>query len=156
MKGHQISITLAILIFMGNLFSIEIAEGQSFQLKGVKSIVEEDKIAENTAEEVLEKERGKIFVISFLKASFEKKFDMTTDKYQKTLKNVNSLKRIFDKESYTKIDFIKIELSDAKTPPNITLKTNLHWFMEGYDGSTTIYFILAKIKGEWLLDWLIY
>jgi hypothetical protein len=156
MKVLQILAPLAVLVFIGNYLTFDVARGESFQLKGVRSVIEEDKVVDKTPQELLEIERGRNFVINFLKASFENKYNMTTDKYKEKFKNADTLKRAFNKESYTKIEFIKVELFDAKKSPHMTLKTNLHWFMEGYDGSTTVIFLLVKIKDEWFLDWLIH
>ncbi len=80
---------------------------------------------------------------------------MTTDKYKKTFKNKDSLEKAFDKESYTKVDFMEINLTDSN-PIKMTIKANLYWFMEGYDGSTTVYFMVLKVKDKWFLDWIIY
>ena len=87
--------------------------------------------------------------------SFEEKYKMTTSNYKKVFKNADSFKKVFDKESYEKIDFIKIDLVDKGKGLSMTVKANVYWFIEGYDGVSTIYFILEKVKGEWLLDWLV-
>lgn len=157
MKFKQILILFIVFIFC-SIYSVNTTKGELFQLKSIHSVTEEDKVKKHTTQELLEKEKGKIFVINFLKAPFNEKYSMTTDKYKKIFKNVDSLKRVFDKESYTKIDFIKIDLIDSseQESPHITIKANVYWFMEGYDGITTFYFMLVKIKDEWFLDWLIF
>lgn len=156
MKSIKNLVPFIMFIFFNIFLAISIAEGESFQLKSVKSVIEEDKIIEYTAQELIEKEKGKIFIINFLKSPFEKKYNMTTNKYKNIFKNADSLKRAFDKESYIKIDFIKIDLFNDNNPLKMTLKTNLHWFSEGYDGISTFYFILMKVKEEWCLDWFVY
>jgi hypothetical protein len=156
MKFRPLIVMFIIFIFLGICLKVHVAKGELFQLKKIYSVIEEDKIKEYTAIELLEKERAKIFIINFLKASFDKKYYMITKKYKKILDSPDSLKKVFDKESYTKIDFIKIDLFNKENPSHITLRANVYWFMEGYDGVTTFYFMLVKVKDELLLDWLIH
>lgn len=144
-----------LILFLGILVAVNTSSGEQFQLKSIHSAIEEDKIKKHTAEELLEKEKGKIFIVNFLKMSFEEKYKMTTSNYKKIFENVDSFKKVFDKESYEKIDFVKIDLVDKGKGLRMNIKANVYWFIEGYDGVSTIYFILEKVKGEWLLDWLV-
>lgn len=149
-------IVQTLILFLGILGTVNASSGEIFQLKSIHSTVEEDKINKYTAEELLEKEKGKTFIVNFLKMTFEEKYKMTTSNYKKIFKNADSLKKGFDKESYEKIDFVKTDLVDKGKGLHMTIKANVYWFIEGYDGISTIYFMLEKVKGEWLLDWLVF
>jgi len=145
-----------LILFLGILVAVNTSSGEIFQLKSIHNVVEEDKIKQYTTEELLEKEKGKIFIINFLRMSFEEKYKVTTFNCKKVFKKPDFFKNVFNKESYEKIDFVKIDLVDNGKGSRMTIKANVHWFIEGYDGVSTIYFMLEKAKGEWLLDGLVF
>ena len=151
---HRIVIKLCIII-MFVLCAVAIAQAETFYLYPVEKKNKEDKIKEYEPQELLEIEKGKNFIINFLKISFDEKWKLTTKKYKEIYKSVESLKRAFDKESYSQIDFIKITLHNKK-PLSMTIKTNLYWDFEGYEGVMTYYFLLEKENNKWLLDWLVF
>jgi hypothetical protein len=37
---------------------------------------------------------------------------------------------------------------------NATVKANLYWAFEGYEGLQTFYFMLVKENEKWLVDWM--
>lgn len=148
---------LQIVVLFFCIFAVvNTSSGELFQLVNVNSVVEKDVIKQCSAEELLEKEKGKAFVIEFLKMSLEDKFKMTTSNYKDVFKRPEKLKKIFDKESYEKVDFKKIELFDKGKGLSMTIKTDVYWFNEGYDGASTVYFMLKKTGNKWLLDWLVF
>jgi hypothetical protein len=65
------------------------------------------------------------------------------------------LKAFFDKESYDKLEFLRFRVASPaglERGSQLTVKANLHWFMEGHDGVTTYYFFLVHEGGAWLVD----
>jgi len=147
-----------VIIFLILILSARSSLAEIFQLTPINRTEEVSKPEDSTPEQLLEKERGKKFVIMFLKLSPEKKFQVTSGDYKKKgLSNSPELfKKIFDKESYFKIDFQKINLFDQEKARHMEIKANLYWLFEGYEGVQTFYFNLVKEKDQWLLDWLIY
>ena len=145
----------ALILFVAIFGLVNSSSGELFQLGSVQSKTEKDKIRRYTSEELLEIERGKIFIIDFLKAPFDEKWKLTTKKYKDVYKSVEFLKRAFDKESYSQIDFIRIGYHE-KTPLSMAIKINLYWAFEGFEGVTTYYFMLEKENDKWLLNWLVY
>jgi len=134
-----------------------VAAAEIYQLKPVTRAEEPSLLKEASPEELLERERGKKFVITFLKASPDEKFRLTSEQYKKgPNRNADALRRIFDKESYYKIDFQEVTLFDKGKDKHLTIKTNVYWAAEGYEGIQTVYFMLVKEKDRWLLDWLVY
>ncbi len=127
-----------------------------YQLTGVNRVEEPSVLKEASPDELLEKERGKKFVITFLKASIDEKFRLTSEKYKRLHQNAEVLRRLFNKESYEKIDFQEVTLFVKGTARNLNIRTNLYWAAEGYEGVQTVYFMLAKEKDQWVLDWLVY
>lgn len=113
-------------------------------------------LKEASAEQLLEKEKGKTLIISFVKAAPEEKFHWTSETFKTRGPNVESLRNIFNKESYYTIGFQEVTLFDEKMMRALTVKANLSWFAEGYDGIQTFYFMLVKERDTWTLDWLVY
>lgn len=111
---------------------------------------------EASPEQLIDKEKGKKFVLDFLNAKLEKKFQMTSESYRRHLKNSESLKRIFNKESYDKVDFRTIKLFQSGDTKRLRIKIDIYWFFEGYEGVQTFYFMLVHERDQWVLDWLIY
>jgi len=147
---------IPLILILVSLVLINTSYGEVLQLQSVTTTIDADKVKHYTAEELLQKEEGKIFVINFLSLSFEKKYAMTTKSYKSHFKNINFFKKTFDKETYDKIDFRKIDLFHDGKDGSMTIKTNVYWFLEGYSGVSTMYFMLKKIDNKWLLDWLVF
>lgn len=152
-KRRIVLIHCIIIIFL--LCAVVIAQAETFYLYPVEKKNKEDKIKEYKPQELLEIEKGKNFIINFIKISLNKKWKLTTKKYKEIYKSEEVLKRAFEKESYSQIDFIEITLHNKK-PLSMTIKTNLYWDFEGYDGIMTYYFLLEKQNNKWLLNWLVF
>jgi len=127
-----------------------------FQLESVSKDTHADKVRHYAPKDLLEREEGKIFVINFLKFSSGKKYTMATKKYKTIFKDKEIFERIFDKETYEKIAFKKIDLFNTGKTLSMTIKTEVFWFSEGYEGVSTMYFMLKKRHNEWQLDWLVF
>jgi hypothetical protein len=133
------------------------AAAEVYQLTPVTRAEEPSLLKDASPEELLERERGKKFVMTFLKASPDEKFRLTSEHYKKRLnRSAEALQKIFDKESYYKIDFQEVTLFDKGKDKHLTIKANVFWTAEGYEGIQTVYFMLVKEKDRWLLDWLVY
>ncbi len=149
---------MKLLAIIGIAFALSASTSQAetFQLKTVDRVDKAGAIEELSAEQLLEREQVKRFVISFLRANAEDKFLMTSEKYRKLNRGSDSLKKIFNKESYDRLDFQEVKLFNRELTKHSSVKANLHWFAEGYEGVQTMYFMLIKEKDRWLLDWLVY
>jgi hypothetical protein len=144
------------LILVAGL-SVNQVEGETVRLAPVFKKQEADPLKEPTTEELRQIESAKQFILNFVaKWDWENKYRSTSDRFRKTHKTADSLKRVFNKESYPAIDFVRMEFVDRKTFKHLAAKTNLHWFAEGYEGMHTFYFVLLREGNSWVLDWLIY
>lgn len=113
-----------------------------------------DKIPNYSATDLKELHNLKLTIIHFVKSSPNENLKLLTNKYKKTYKDIEKiLKAYFDKETYSKIDFRKIEYHDEKS---VTVKVNLYWENEGYDGIQTFYFEFEKKQGIWLISWIMH
>ena len=70
------------------LCAVAIAQAETFYLYPVEKKNKEDKIKEYAPQELLEIEKGKKFIINFLKISFDEKWKLTTKKYKEIYKSV--------------------------------------------------------------------
>ncbi len=144
-----VTVTILLFVFVQSSF------GQVYQLENVRRFEEADKIQKLSADQLLELQEGKQFVISFLGSSSDQQFRLTSPKY-KRLHKTPPLKSIFDKESYLRIEFQEVTLFDDAKPQSMTVKANVDWAAEGFEGVQTFYFLLVKEQNEWVLDWLIH
>lgn len=133
-----------------------LAAAEVYQLTPATRAEEPALLKDVSPEELLERESGKKYVITFLRASPDEKFRLTSEHYKKLNRTADTLRKIFDKESYYKIDFQEITLFDKGKDRHLTIRANVYWAAEGYEGIQTVYFMLVKDKGRWLLDWLVY
>jgi hypothetical protein len=137
------------------------ADGEVIQLRPVEEKIEADVVRERTVPELKEIESAKLFIINFVsKWDVERKYRSTSAAYKKWRK-ADALKSAFNKESYNRIEFLRTDLisdggSQAPKTKELTIKANLHWFSEGYQGTQTFYFVLTKEKGDWVVDSLVY
>ena len=133
------------------------AFAEVYQLTTVDRVEKPLPLEEVSPEQLVEKEKGKRFIVSFLKAPPAEKFRLTSEHYKKGInRNAEALRKIFDKESYYKIDFQEVTLFDKGKDKHVTIKANVYWAAEGYEGIQTVYFMLIKEKDRWLLDSLVY
>ena len=145
-----VTVTILLLAFIQSSF------GQVYQLREVQRFEEADRLQKLSADQLLELQEGKQFVISFLSLSSNQQFQLTSRRYKELHKTPESLKSIFDKESYLRITFQEVTLFNDAKPQSITVKANVDWAAEGFEGVQTFYFMLVKEQNEWVLDWLIY
>ena len=148
--------TIVRLLGLWAFLSASLSHAEIFQLQTVERVESASKFEEETSAQLVEKEKVERFVIDFLKANPDAQYRMTSEKYKKAHQSSESLKAAFNKESYGRLDFQKIELYEKKTPKHATVKANLEWFAEGYEGVQTFYFMLIKEQDRWLLDWMVY
>ena len=148
-------IVLATLLVWSDRMNL--ARAETFQLTPVDRKEEADQITRRSTDELRDTESGKEFIIKFVgKSDWEAKYKLTSSRFRKAHKSAESLRSAFNKESYFRIDFVKTQFVDKGTSKNLTVRANLYWFLEGYEGVQTYYFILLKQKDGWVLDWLIY
>ena len=126
--------TIVRLLGLWAFLSASLSHAEIFQLQTVERVESASKFEEETSAQLVEKEKVKRFVIDFLKANRDAQYRMTSEKYKKAHQSSESLKAAFNKESYGRLDFQKIELYEKKTPKHATVKANLEWFAEGYEG----------------------
>jgi len=135
---------------------MNLARAETFQLTPVDRKEEADQITQRSTDELRDTERGKEFIIKFVgKSDWEGKYKLTSGRFRKAHKSADSLRSAFNKESYFRIDFVKTQFVAKGASKNLTVRANLYWFLEGYEGVQTYYFILLKQKDGWVLDWLI-
>jgi hypothetical protein len=131
-------------------------QSEIVQLTPVDRKVEAEQLKERSPQELREIESGKRFVINFVaKWDVDRKYKTTSLDYRKK-QGAESLKRAFNKEGYEKVEFLRADFVDEKSAQSLTVKANLYWFMEGYEGIQTFYFMLKKERGDWVLDWLVF
>jgi len=129
------------------------AEAEIIQLRPVEEKIEADVVKERSVWELKEIESAKLFIINFVsKWDVERKYRSTSAGYRKW-RRADALKSAFNKESYNRIEFLRTDLitdgaSQAPKTKELTIKANLHWFSEGYQGTQTFYFVLTKEKGD--------
>ena len=145
-------VTVTILLFA----FIQSSFGQVYQLREVQRLEEADRFQKLSADKLLEQQEGKQFVISFLSLSSNQQFRLTSRRYKELHKTPESLKSIFNKESYLRIAFQEVTLFNDNKPQSMVVKANVDWFLEGFEGVQTFYFMLVKEQNEWALDWLIH
>ncbi len=145
-----VTVTILLLAFIQSSF------GQVYQLREVQRFEEVDRNQKLSADQLLEQQAGKQFVMSFLSLSSDQKFRLTSRSYKEMHKTPESLKSIFDKEIYLRIDFQEVTLFDDAKPQSMTVKANVDWAAEGFEGVQTFHFMLVKEQNEWVLDWLIH
>lgn len=138
------------------LFSQQVSIAEVYQLTAVERAERPAGFEEISPERLLDKEQGKKFIFMFLRASPDEKFTMCTDTYKKRISDGGQFRKIFNKESYDKIDFQELKVFERGKTKQIDLKANLYWFMEGMEGVQTFYFTLVKEKDRWLLDWIVF
>ena len=148
--------TIVRLLGLWAFLNASLSHAEIFQLQTVERVESASKLEEETSTQLVEKEKIKRFVIDFLKANPDAQYRLTSEKYKKAHQSSESLKRVFSKESYGKLDFQQVQLFQKKTSQHATVKANLEWFAEGYDGVQTFYFMLIKEQDRWVLDWMVY
>jgi hypothetical protein len=152
---------VGMLLILASLWVAIPAEADVIQLAPVESKIEADAIRERSVWELKEIESAKLFIINFVsKWDVERKYRSTSAAYKKWRKS-DALKSAFNKGSYDRIEFLRTDLvtdgaSQAPNTKELTVKANLHWFVEGYEGSQTFYFILTKERGDWVVDRLVH
>ncbi len=123
------------------------------QLRNQAISINKDKIPNYSVAELKELQILKAALIKFVKSPSNEKMKLLTNKYKKTFKDIEKILRAyFDKETYPKIDFRKIECHNKNSA---TIKVNLYWNNEGYYGLQTFYFEFVKQQGSWLINWII-
>ena len=146
------------------VFTFEVAitaNAEVIHLTPVAAKIGADALKERSVWELKEIESAKLFIINFVaKWDVDRKYQSTSAAYKK-LRKPDSLRTAFNKESYNSIEFLRTDLitnGGSQTPntKELTIKANLHWFAEGYEGVQTFYFILTKERGNWVLDSLVY
>jgi len=145
-----VTVTILLLAFIQSSF------GQVYQLIDVQRREEADRLQKLSSDQLLVQQEGKQFVINFLSLSSDQQFRLTSRGFKKWHKTPESLKSIFDKESYLRIAFQEVKLFDDSKPPSMVVKANVDWASVGYEGVQTFYFLLVKEQNEWALDWLIH
>lgn len=149
------------LLVLVSLWGAIPAEADVIQLTPIDGKTEADVIRERSVWELKEIESAKLFIINFVsKWDIERKYRSTSAAYKKWRKS-DALKSAFNKGSYNRIEFLRMDLitdgaSQAPNTKELTVKANLHWFLEGYEGTQTFYFILTKERGDWVVDRLVY
>lgn len=129
--------TIIRLLCLWAFLRSSLSHAEIFQLRTVERVESASKLEEETSAQLVEKEKVKRFVIDFLKANPDAQYRMTSEKYKNANRSSESLKRIFNKESYGKLDFQQVQLVQKKTSQLVTVKANLEWFAEGYEGIQT-------------------
>lgn len=152
---------VGMLLILAGRWGAMLAEADIVQLKPVEEKVEADVVKERSVWELKEIESAKLFIINFVSEwDVERKYRSTSAAYKK-LRKADALKSAFNKESYNRIELLRTDLitdsaSQAQKTKELTIKANLHWFSEGYQGIQTFYFVLTKEKGDWVVDSLVY
>jgi hypothetical protein len=151
-----INITLTRVILGAILFTVvpSRVSAEEVQLIPVERKIEADSQRERSSWELTEIESGKRFVIHFVtKLDADAKYKSTTSTYKQLRKTSESLRNAFNKESYEKIEFLRTDLTLEGTAARpmareLSIKANLYWLGEGYDGIRTFYFILREDRGN--------
>ena len=145
---------LTIFLLMFALFIPINAYPEIVQLIEVNSVEKADDFNEYSENDLLEIQKIKNQIITFVKSPKKSQLSILSPKYKGIFKNTEQeLSAVFNKEAYSKIDFRKIEYFDKG---KATIKANLYWELEGYDGLQTFYFMLVKENKKWLVDWMVY
>jgi len=132
------------------------AQAEVVRLVPTETKEDADRPTELSGDQLRELQSGKLFVVNFVaKWDGNKRWQVTSANYKRG-RNVDWLKRAFNKETYLKVDFVRIDLTEEKTAKHLTIKAHLYWASEGYDGIQTFYFVLVKERRDWLLEGLIY
>jgi hypothetical protein len=158
MGARLVPFTIAMLLILGVAVP---ADAEVIQLTPVETKIEADVVRERSVWELKEIESAKLFIINFVsKWDIDRKYRSTSATYKKWRKS-EALKSAFNKGSYTRIEFLRTDLitDGGSQPPNtkeLSVKVNLHWFLEGYEGTQTLYFILTKERGDWVVDRLVH
>ena len=148
----RVILWLLMVIFLNNSFIF----AEVFQLHTVNKQEQAEEFKILSSGQLAEKELGKKIIIIFLKMGPDEKYMMTSVRYKSLNKNPEAIKKIFNKESYYKIDFKDVKLLDKGNSKDMTIKADLYWFMESYEGIQTFYFMLVKEKDQWMVDWMVY
>ena len=149
MKKNIICLCLLLSLFFRN-------NGLSQEYMLVDTMTHEPKDLVNySPDQLVEIKEGEDLIKTFLLLDNKKKNSFLSEEYKSKIKDHDFLNRIFDKESYTKVIFLRHDYSSKGKKKSLTIKTNVYWNFEGYDGLQTFYFILIKEK-KWLISWLIF
>jgi len=123
------------------------------QLIDVDSYEKSDWNKQYSDKDLEEIQKIKSHLITFVKSSQKSQLKLLSSKYKDVYKNTEKvLSATFDKEAYLKIDFRKIEYLNKD---RATIKANVYWTSEGYEGLQTFYFMLVKQNEKWLVDWMV-
>jgi len=145
-------LTIFSLIFA--LFTPIIASTEVVQLIEVSSLEKAEGFKQYSENDLSEIQKIKNLIITFVKSPKKSQLKLLSLKYKGIFKNADDeLSAAFNKESYYKIDFKKIEYFKKG---NATVKANLYWGSEGYEGLQTFYFMFVKDDENWLIDWMVY
>jgi transposase len=151
-----VNLLLVALVAGSLVVSVSPVQSEIVRLMSIDRKEEADPLRERHPQELREIEIGKRFVINFVaKWDVDRKYKATSLDYRKK-RTAESLKRAFNKEGYEKVEFLRTDFVDEKSAQSLTVKANLYWFMEGYEGIQTFYFILKRERGDWVLDWLVF
>ena len=144
---------LSVLIFTIILFAPHILEAEVVQLVGQSTEVKPDEIKSLNDNDLKEIKDIKISLITFIKAPIKSKTTHLSSKFKKIYKNTEEvLSTAFDKEAYLKLDIRRTEYWQN----NATVKANLYWVFEGYEGLQIFYFMFVKENEKWLIDWMVH
>ena len=136
------------------LCSVIAVSADVVQLIEVSSLKKADWFQQYSDEDLAEIQKIKSQIITFVKSPPKSQLKLLSEKYKGIFQNTEKeLLSAFDKESYSKIDFRKINYSRKG---NATVKANLYWELEGYEGLQTFFFKMVKDNENWLIDWLVY
>jgi hypothetical protein len=158
MRPRGARFAIGLLLILGRAVP---ADAEVIQLTPIETKIEADVVRERSVWELKELESAKLFIINFVsKWDVDRKYRSTSAVYKKWRKP-DALKSAFNKGSYTRIEFLRMDLisdggSQSPNTKELTVKANPHWFLEGYEGTQTFYFILTKERGDWVVDRLIH
>jgi len=134
-------------------FSLDV-NGETIQLIDESVEIKSDSLPNYTSKQLKEIQDVKILLIQFIKSPPEVQVKSLSPKYKRVFQDTEKeLTRAFGKETYSKISFKRIEFFSEN---NMTIKTNVYWQDEGYDGLQTYYFKFIKINNSWLVEWILY
>jgi hypothetical protein len=148
-------ITVSLFLFSA-IFGQQVSRAEVYQLNTVDRIEKSTDFDDISADRLLEKEKGKKFILMFLRANPAEKLTMCSNKYRKKILDGAHFKNIFNKESYDRIAIHELKISAPEKTMQMNIKADLYWFLEGLEGVQTFYFTLVKEKDAWLLDWIVY
>ena len=144
---------VALSVLFLALFCSLLTNAEVIQLRGVSTEVKPDTDLQYNAQALMEIQAIKSVLIAFVNSPISSKAKYVSPKYKSIFKNTDEvLSVVFNKEAYLKLDIRRIEYFY----PRVSLKADLYWAMEGYEGVQTFHFMFTKENGKWLIDWMVY